>query len=126
FEGWLTWMHTVLEIIKILPLRLGCLMPRLRCIERRFDQSHGRNVARAVRKNCLRRNAHDQLRADGLAEQSIVLTHGGDAIDAQTSPLPMHGDEQNADMRIDQDIAKTLAVSRLLATDPFGGHAGQR
>jgi hypothetical protein len=53
-------------------------------------------------------HANDELRADGLGQQRIAVAHAGAAVDAQAFRLVVHGDEQQADIGIDDDVAEAL------------------
>ena len=101
-------MHRVLEAVEGLPGRLRRLALRLRRVDRRAGHLHVRDIARAIGEDGARLHAHDQLRADGLAEQRIVLAHRRAAVDAQPLGLVVQRDEQQADMRVHDDVAEAL------------------
>src|SRR4051794_41072847 len=101
-------MDAVLEIRKTLPRRLRRILSGERHVDRRFDRTHRRNIARTIRKDRVRGHANDQLSADGLRQQRIAVAHAGAAVDAQAPWLVMHGDEQQADIGIGDDVAETL------------------
>src|SRR4051794_21529129 len=101
-------MHVPLEQVESLPGGLDRIAATLRRINRRLDELHLRNIARAVWKDRTRLHTHDQLRADGLGEQRIVAAYRGAAIQAQPPWPLMQVDEQQPDMRVDQEIAEAL------------------
>src|SRR5215207_215770 len=101
-------MDAVLEIRKALPCRLRRVLSGERHVDRRLDRAHGRNIARTVRKDRARGHANDQLCADSLRQQRIVVAHAGAAVDPQPPRLVVHRDEQQADIGIGDDVAETL------------------
>ena len=80
----------------------------LRCVDRRADQLHRRNVARAIREDCAHCHAHDQLRSDRLGQKWIVIVDTSVAVDAQAPGPVVHGDEKQAYVGVGQDVAETL------------------
>ena len=107
-EGRLPRVDAVLEIRKALPRRLRRVLSGDGYIHRRFDRPHGRNIARTVRKDRARGHANDQLRADCLRQQRIVVAHPGAAVDPQAARLVVHRDEQQPDIGIGDDVAEAL------------------
>src|SRR5688572_28356361 len=105
-EGRLARVHAILEGVEALPCGLRRFVATARRVDRRLSQLHAWNVARAVRENRPRRDAHDQLRPHRLADQRIVLAHRRCAIDAQAPRLAVHGDEQDSDVWIDQYVVQ--------------------
>src|SRR5579871_5262986 len=80
-------MDAVLELVETLPCRFRWILSGTRHIFRRLDRLHGQNVARAIRKDCARGDANDELRAHGLRQQRIVVAHAGTAVDAHAPRL---------------------------------------
>src|SRR5215469_13743486 len=105
-EGWLARVDVAFEIVKALPCGLRWLAAGARRVGRGLDELHVRDIARAVRKNRARCDAYDELRADRLGEERIVLAHPRLAIHAQALRFAMHCDKQDSDARIDEDVAK--------------------
>src|SRR5215471_9922387 len=101
-------VDAVLEIRKILPRGFGRLITGSRRVDRRFDELHLRNVTRTVRKDRPRSNTHDELRANDMLEQGILVTHDCLAVDTKTLRLAVHRDEQHSDAGIDENIAQTF------------------
>ena len=58
-------------------------------------------MARAV-------DPHDQLRADRLLQQRVGIADAGAAVDAQPLRLVVQGDEQQADIAVDHNVAEAL------------------
>ena len=116
-------MHGVLEGIKALPGRLRRLAFRLRRVDRWRNHLHGRDIARAIGKDGAGLDPHDELCADGLAKQRIAVAHPRAAVDAQPLRFVGHGDEQEPDIRIDQQVAQALehAVAVIVGKSQLAG-----
>ena len=122
FTASLPRVHVALEQVEALPRRLDRIAAGLRHIDRRLDQLHLRDIARAVRENRARLHAHDHLRADGLRQQRVLARHRRATVDAQPPRALVQIDEQQPDVRIDQQIAEALehAVAVVIGKRQFG------
>src|SRR5438132_13555605 len=99
-------MDAVPEAVELLPRGLGRINARPRRVDRGIDQLHVGDVAWAIRKDDARGDADHELRADGAGQQRIFAAYRRRAVDAQALWSAMHGDEQQADLDIDKDIAE--------------------
>jgi hypothetical protein len=72
-----------------------------------LDQVHRVHVARTVGEDRVHSHAHDQLGADALRQQRIVLLDRRSPVHAQ-APGAFEVDEQQADVRVDQHVAEAL------------------
>src|SRR2546429_4666083 len=115
-------MDAVLEVRKALPGRLRRVLAGNGYIHRRFDRSHRWNISRTVRKDRARSYANDKLRADSFRQQWVAIAHAGAAVDPQPLRLVVHGNEQQADIGIGDDVAETLehAVSVIVGKCDLG------
>ena len=89
-----------------LPLRHGGLLGRRAGRTRALDDLHAVDVARAVREDLGAPDADDELRAGEAAEQRVVGSTLGDAVEAQAPrPPAVEVDEEQPDVRVDAQVA---------------------
>src|SRR5436853_1114047 len=94
-------VHVTLEQVEALPRRLDRIATGLRQVDRRLDQLHLRDIARAVGEDRARLHANDHLGADSLGKQGILARQRRGAVDAQTARTSVQIDEQQPDIRVD-------------------------
>ena len=74
------------ELVEALPLRHRRRGAGARHVRRRLDRRHAVDVARAVGEDALGAHAHDELRADELAQQRVIVGDARAAVHAQAKP----------------------------------------
>src|SRR5580704_13125007 len=100
--------HDVLEYLEAFPGGLDGRASLARHIDGFLHHRELRNIARTVGKNVPGGYAHQRLRAGHVRHRRTVERQFGAPVDAQSAALFAHAHEEQADMRIDAEIAETL------------------